>query len=323
VNLFRDLFRKRAIEQALDDELRFSVELLTQEKINDGFPPSAARRQALMEIGGVEQVKEEVRAIWAGRLLEDFAKDVRFALRTLAKSLGFTAVAVLTLSLGFGANTAIFSIVYDFIFSPRPYPHEAQVVQLYTQDKKHPGNFRAFSYPTYTDLREESAVRAVFSGVLAHNMAMVSIGEGETSRRTAIALVSSNYFRTLEVPLLRGRAFLPEEETPGSAAPVVIASYVYWKNTGFDPQLLRGRAFTKIEAEAPGAPPVAIVDEALAKKLWPEGDALGQRIQWAERGTPTVAGGAGNGTMGVNDDIARRAQDPPSVEIVGIVPATR
>ena len=80
--------------------------------------------------------------------------------------------------------------------------------------------------------------RAVFSGVLAHNMAMVSIGEGETSRRTFVALVSSNYFRTLEVPLLRGRAFLPEEETPGSAVPVVIASYLYWKNTGFDPQLV-------------------------------------------------------------------------------------
>ncbi len=238
LSLFRNLLRKRKVEQALDDELRFSVELLTQEKINDGFSPSAARRKALLELGGVEQVKEEVRAIRVGRFLEDFAKDVRFALRTLAKSPGFTAVAVLTLSLGVGANTAIFSIVYDFIFSPRPYPHEAQVVQLYTQDKKHPSNFRPFSYPTYTDIRERSAARAVFSGVLAHNMAMVSLGEGETSRRTFVAIVSSNYFRTLEVPLLRGRAFLPEEETPGSAVPVVIASHLYWKNTGFDPQLV-------------------------------------------------------------------------------------
>ena len=238
LSLFRNLLRKRAVEQALDDELRFSVEILTEEKMKDGYSRSAARRQALLELGGVEQVKEEVRAIRAGRFLEDLARDVRFAFRTLAKSPGFTAVAVLTLSLGIGANTAIFSVVHDFIFSPRPYPHEAQVVQLYTQDKRHPSNFRSFSYPTYTDVREESAVSAVFSGVLAHNMAMVSIGEGETSRRTFVALVSSNYFRTLEVPLLRGRAFLPEEETPGSAAPVVIASNVYWKKTGFDPQLV-------------------------------------------------------------------------------------
>jgi hypothetical protein len=85
--------------------------------------------------------------------------------------------------------------------------------------------------------------------------------------------------------------------------------------------LLRGRAFTKIEAETPGAPPVAIIDKVLAKKLWPEGDALGQRIQWAESGTP-AAPGAGN-ALGVNDYIARRAGDAPSVEIVGIVPATR
>jgi predicted permease len=238
LSLFRNLLRKDTVEQSLDDELQSSVELLKEEKMKDGYSPAAARRQALIELGGVEQVKAEVRAVRMGRFLEDFARDARFAFRTLAKSPGFTAVAVLTLSLGIGATTAIFSIVYDFIFSPRPYPHDAQVVQLYTQDKKHPSNFRAFSYPTYTDIREQSAARAVFSGMLAHNMAMVSLGEGETSRRTFVAIVSSNYFRTLEVPLLRGRAFLPEEESPGSAVPVVIASHLYWKNTGFDPQLV-------------------------------------------------------------------------------------
>jgi hypothetical protein len=233
--------RKCAIEQALDDELRSSVELLTEEKMKEGLAHSEARRQALLELGGLEQVKEEVRAVRAGRFLEDFARDVRFAFRTLAKSPGFTAVAVLTLSLGIGANAAIFSIVRDVVFSPRPYPDEAQVVQFYTQDKKHPNNFRTFSYPTYRDIREESAVNAVFSGVLAENLALVGVGEGEGSRRAAVAIVSSNYFRTLEVPLVRGRGFLPEEEKPGSAASVVIASHVYWKKTGFDP-LLVGKA---------------------------------------------------------------------------------
>jgi predicted permease len=238
VSLFRNLLRKNTVEQALDDELQSSVELLTEEKMKDGLSPSEARRQALIELGGVEQVKEEVRAVRVGRLLEDFTKDVRFAVRTLAKSPGFTAVAVLTLALGIGANTAIFTIVNDFLFSPRPFPDEAQVVQVYTQDRKHPSNFRAFSYPTYADIREQSAIKALFSGVLAHNGAMVSIGEGEASRRTFVGLVSSNYFRTLEVPMAQGRAFLPEEEVPGSAVPVVIASYVYWKKTGFDPRLV-------------------------------------------------------------------------------------
>jgi predicted permease len=237
-SLFRNLLRKRAVEQALDDELRSSVEILTQEKMKDGLSPSAARRQALIELGGVEQVKEEVRAIRAGRLLEDFARDLRFALRMLAKWPGFTAVAVITLALGIGANTAIFAILRDLVFSPRPYPDEAQVVQFYTQDKKHPGNFRLFSYPTYTEIRQDSAVRDVFSGLLAHNVIMVSIGEDKASRRTGAAVVSSDYFRTLEVPLLRGRAFLPEEERQGSAVPIVIASHLYWKKTGFDPQLV-------------------------------------------------------------------------------------
>jgi predicted permease len=238
LSVFRNLVHKRAVEQALDEELQASVEHLAEENMKAGHSRSAARRLALIELGGVEQVKEEVRAARSGHLLEDFAKDLRFAIRTLAKSPGFTAVAVLTLSLGIGANTAIFSIVRDFIFSPRPYPHEAQVVQLYSQDKKHPSNFRAFSYPTYRDIREASAVGSVFSGVLAHNLAMVSIGEGETSRRAFAAIVSSDYFRTLDVPLAQGRSFLPEEERPGSAAPAVIASQVYWKKTGFDPWLV-------------------------------------------------------------------------------------
>jgi putative ABC transport system permease protein len=237
-SLFRNLLRKNTVEQALDDELQSSVELLAEEKMKEGLSHSEARRRALVQLGGVEQVKEEVRAIRAGRLLEDFAKDVRFAFRTLVKSPGFAAVAVLTLSLGIGANTAIFTVVNEFIFSPRPFPDEAQVVQVYSQDRKHPGIFRPFSYPTYADIRDQSAIKDLFSGVLAHNTAMVSLGEGDTSRRTFVDLVSSNYFRTLEVPIVRGRAFLPEEERPGSAAPVVIASYAYWQKTGFDPQLV-------------------------------------------------------------------------------------
>jgi predicted permease len=165
-------------------------------------------------------------------------QDLRYAVRILAKSPGFTAVAVLTLALGIGANTAIFSVVRDLLLGPRPYPDEARVVQLYAQDKKHPNSFRLFSYPTYTDIREQSAVRTVFSDVLAYNVVMVGIGESDASRRGFGAVVSSNYFGTLGVPLVRGRGFQAEEERPGSAASVVIASHLYWKKTGFDPQLV-------------------------------------------------------------------------------------
>jgi len=165
-------------------------------------------------------------------------QNLRYAVRRLLKNPGFTAVAVITLALGVGANMAVFTIVGEMVFAPRPYPHEKHVFQLYTQDKKRPGDFRLFSYPTYVDIREQSAVKETFSGLLAHNTTMVSIGQEKTSRRAVAAVISSNYFRTLQVPLAQGRAFLPEEESPSNAAPVVIASYLYWKSTGFDPDLV-------------------------------------------------------------------------------------
>ena len=162
-------------------------------------------------------------------------QDFRYALRQLRKSPGFTAAAIVVLALAIGGNTAIFSVVREIAFSPRPYADESQVVQLYTHGRKDQNSFRMFSYQIYRDIREQNTV---FSGVLAHNVAMVGVGEGEGSRRTFAAIISSNYFSTLGVPLAQGRAFLPAEEDPNSATPVVIASNLYWEKTGSDPQLV-------------------------------------------------------------------------------------
>src|SRR5207245_4787848 len=108
-SFFRNLLRKRAIEQALDDELKSAMELLTQEKMKQGLSHPGARRQAVIELGGVEQVKEEVRAIRSGMFLETFAQDLRYTLRILRKSPGFPTVAVLSLAIGIGAYVAHFS----------------------------------------------------------------------------------------------------------------------------------------------------------------------------------------------------------------------
>jgi predicted permease len=155
--------------------------------------------------------------------MNSFLQDLRFTVRLLCKSPGFTAAAITVLALGIGVNTAIFSMVHELVFSPRPWPAEKQVVQLYTQDEKNPQKFRMFSYPVYKEMRQHSDA---FTDILAHNLAMVGVGEGETARRTFGALVSANYFTTLQVPLVRGRGFLPAE-------PVLIASYNYWKRLGF------------------------------------------------------------------------------------------
>ncbi|MBA3963959.1 MAG: ABC transporter permease [Chthoniobacterales bacterium] len=161
--------------------------------------------------------------------------DLRFALRLLLKSPGFTTVAILTLGLAIGVNTSIFSLIDTLFFAPPSYKQPNEIVQLFSQDVKNPKTFRGFSYPTYRDIREQNTV---FSGLLAHNFAMVGLGEKGDTRRVFADAVSSNYFSVLGTAPARGRAFLPEEETPGRGAAVTIVSHNYWKKTGFDPAVL-------------------------------------------------------------------------------------
>ena len=161
--------------------------------------------------------------------------DLRFALRLLFKSPGFTAVAVLTLALGIGVNTAIFTLVHAMFFAPPSYQRPNEIVQLFSQDAKNPKTFRGFSYPTYRDICEQNTV---FSDLLAHNLSMVGLGEKGNTRRAFADVVSSNYFSVLGRAPAQGRTFLPEEETPGRNTPVAIVSHSYWKKQNLDPALL-------------------------------------------------------------------------------------
>ncbi len=175
--------------------------------------------------------------------------DLRFAFRQLWKSPSFTIAAVAVLALGIGTNTAIFSLVNAMLFEPPAYKDPAEIVQLFSQDKKNPKSFRAFSYPTYADVRDQNTV---FSGVLAHNTTVVGIGEKGNTRRVMADMVSSNYFAVLGVSPTLGRTFLPDEETPGRGERVAIVSYSFWKKHSLDPSLLgralqiNGRAYTVV-----------------------------------------------------------------------------
>ena len=161
--------------------------------------------------------------------------DFRFAFRQLIKVPTFTAAAVLVLALGIGANTAIFGLMNTLLFQPPHYANPEEVVQLFSQNQKDPKSFRGFSYPTYLDIRQQNSV---FSGLAAHNLAMVGLGDNGNTRRAFTDVVSANFFSVLGVRPILGRAFQPEEETPGRESPVAIVSYNYWKRKGLDPTVL-------------------------------------------------------------------------------------
>jgi len=173
--------------------------------------------------------------------------DFRFAVRQLWKAPGFTIAAVLVLTLGIGANTAVFSLVHTMLFAPPGYARPNELVQIFSQDTKNPKSFREFSYPTLNDLRAQNSV---FTGVAAFNVGMVGIGEKNNTRRPFASVVTSNYFEVLGVAPVIGRPFTLEEEQPGRAAAVVLVSYGYWTRHNQDPAvlgsqvLINGRSYT-------------------------------------------------------------------------------
>jgi predicted permease len=184
-----------------------------------------------------------------------FIRDFSYSVRMLSKRPGFTAAAVAVLALGIGANTAIFTLVNGFLLRPLLIREPDRLAGCYSRDTRKPGAYRAFSYPNYADLRDRNPV---FTNLAAHNMAMVGLAEGDSTRRVFADMVSSNYFETFGVPLWRGRAFTAAEERPGSGAAVAIVSYPYWKKTGADSQFLgktvrlNGRLFTVVGIAAEG-----------------------------------------------------------------------
>jgi predicted permease len=184
-----------------------------------------------------------------------FIRDFSHSVRMLSQRPWFTAAAVAVLALGIGANTAVFTLVNGFLLKPLVIRDPDRMVQCFSRDTRKPGNYRAFSYPNYADLRLQNPV---FTSLAAHSVAMVGVAEGDSTRRVFTDIVSANYFETFGVPLFRGRAFSAAEERPGSGTAVVVVSYPYWKKMGADPQFLgktvrlNGRLFTVIGIAAEG-----------------------------------------------------------------------
>ena len=159
-------------------------------------------------------------------------QDLKFGARMLARNPGFSATAVVVLALGIGANSAMFSLVNDFLLKPTMIAQPEQIAGIFGQDTQKPDTWHAFSYPTFADLRASSRS---FSQVMAHNLALVGVseGSGDRTRRVFSDVISSNYFSTLGVSLHAGRTFTAEEEKPGANVAVTIVSYPFWKKAGW------------------------------------------------------------------------------------------
>src|ERR1700733_2421695 len=230
LSLFRNLFRKRTIEQALDDELRSTLEALTQEKMQQGLSQAVAPREALMEIGGIEQVKEGVRAVRAGHFVEDLARDIRYALRQLRRNRSFTAVAVLTLALGIGGTTAIFSVVNGVLLQPLPYAQPGRLVEV---GLDLPG-INQFNWPLspaeYFTFREQSRtfqdIGLYYTGFGGNIYSANVTGLGRPEHVPALG-VTDGVLPILEVTPLLGRSFTRADDEPGSSDVVMIA-HGYW-----------------------------------------------------------------------------------------------
>jgi putative ABC transport system permease protein len=236
------LFGTDQRDHELTAELDSHIQMHIEENLQDGMTPEEARRDALVKLGGVEQAKESYRERRGLPWFETLGQDVRFGLRLLRKNPGFTAVAVLTLALGIGANTAIFSLTYQALLRDLPVPNAKQLVILRAPGRK-PGHVSSdsddatsFSYPEYKDIRDHAPA---FSGLIARLGVDLSVAAKGTSERASGELVSGNYFDVLGVRPTLGRLFSPSDDTAPGANPQAVLSFGYWtRQFGGDPDIL-------------------------------------------------------------------------------------
>jgi predicted permease len=242
--LVRWLFKRDEIERALDTDLADYIERSVAEKMRDGMSEAEARRAARIELGGVEQTKESVRAILSVAAIDNTLADLRLALRTLSRQRTFATVAALTLALGIGVNVAIFSLLQEVLLQSLPVPEPERLVNLTDPGTKlvgqmtprmpaqerpsHSGGLTTlFSYPMFRDLERE---QDSLTGLGAYTFLDATVSVGEQARLMKGALVSGSYFSVLGLTPALGRLLGPEDDRVDGQAESVVLSYSYWQS---------------------------------------------------------------------------------------------
>src|SRR4051794_25405054 len=256
----RNVFRKGDVEQELSDELAYALDALVEKKITQGLSEVEARRQAAIELGGVEQLKEKIREAKAGYYIEGVGRDLRYAGRMFFKNPGFTAVAIIALALGIGANTAIFSLVNGVLLRPLPFPDAARIIYL---EGKNPAAGITESNISFLDFTDWSQQTDLFASTAAYWIGGVNLGaDGAEPERVPRAGVTIGFFSVLGVQPVLGRAFVAEDDRPASSqgrGVVAIISHGLWKRRfGSDPAIIgqqvqmSARSLTVIGVMPPG-----------------------------------------------------------------------
>ncbi len=234
----RTLLRRTQVEHELDEELRYHIEQQTEQNIRLGMSQEEARYAAQKAFGGVEQAKERSRDARGVRWIEDLWQDLRYGARMLVKKPGFTLIAVTTLALGIGANTAIFTWIKAVYLDPLPgVAASHRLVMLRSTWIKAGNSLMQVSYPNYKDYRDRNEV---FSGLAAFNNIAFNLADGKGQpERIWGSLVSGNFFDVLGVRLAMGRTFTPDEDRAPGIQPVVVISHRLWQRRfGADPSLI-------------------------------------------------------------------------------------
>jgi putative ABC transport system permease protein len=224
--------RRSRMESDMEAELRFHIEAFGEDLVRSGVPREEAMRRARLEFGGVERVKEEGREARGVRVFDELAQDLRYGTRVLRKSPSFTAVAVLTLALGIGATTAIFSVVNAVLLRPLAMqdPSRVMYLQEHWQDI-----FPGLSVGNFADLKKQSSS---FGELSASNNASFNLEARELPERVDGEIVTANYFATFGVQPMAGRVFTAEEDMPGGPKVVVISERLWRTHLHADPSIL-------------------------------------------------------------------------------------
>src|SRR5437879_11225378 len=232
----RSLFRRKSVEAELDEELRFHFEQQVAKFIQSGLPPQEAKRRARLDFGGVEQLKEEHREARGVTFIETVLQDIRYGLRTLAKSTGFTVVAMLTLALGIGANTAIFSYVNAWLIKPLPYPQADRLMVLETHDKKR--GWTSEHFTSAADFFDFQKQNTSFEQTVAWTDANFNLtGDGPPALVEG-GRVSWNYFDTLGAKPILGRTFTPDDDRSGAPHVAILSQGLWQSRYAGDPKII-------------------------------------------------------------------------------------